>query len=44
MQISIVKEIEKIITARLLEAAEEFYSRAENIQAFKKWTKSKEAK
>lgn len=44
MQTSIIKEIEKHTITRLLETAEEFYSKPENVQAFKKWKKSKEAK
>ncbi len=44
MQTSIIKEIEKHTIVRLLNAAEEFYSKPENIQAFKDWQKLKEAK
>jgi len=44
MQVSVIKEIEKNVIVRLLEETEEFYGKAENMQAFKKWEKLKEAK
>lgn len=44
MQNTVMAEIEKITINMLLNAAEEFYSKPENIQTFKDWQKSKEAK
>lgn len=44
MQNTVIAEIEKITISMLLNAAEEFYSKPKNIQAFKDWQKSKEAK
>lgn len=37
-------ELEKNMLGQLLNAANEFYSDPENIQAFKDWQKSKEEK
>lgn len=44
MQNFVIKEIEKNIIVRLLEEAEKFYGKAENVQAFKDRQKSKERK